>query len=319
MDDFTAPKVVPVTERERATTSAQPSPNVTATRRYDPGSRITWLEFYARPDDETRAALKANGWRWSGYRKEWYNNRRWPTLPPRVTTEEGGECDYSAERADRLTERAEKHATAASAAYQRSHEAVAMIPLGQPVLVGHHSERGHRAALDRSHRAMSKSVEESKTADRLQRAAESSRSHQAHTETPEAMQRRCDRLSADLRKMQRAHAEHMARLRQRGETPTAQDDEYAGRIGAVAGEVADLQQRIAEAGGVAADRLQAQAGDIVTIHGFTGRVVRVNPKTYTVQLSQDGWTLKLDRTWLQAIVLRAKPNPAQDPAQEPAS
>ena len=45
-------------------------------------------------------------------------------------------------------------------AFERSEKAVAGIPMGQPILVGHHSERTHRSAIDKSLAAMGKSVEE---------------------------------------------------------------------------------------------------------------------------------------------------------------
>jgi hypothetical protein len=75
-------------------------------------------------------------------------------------------------RRERLERKLEKRqdwaggATAKSnAAYERSHALTAGIPFGQPVLVGHHSERSHRNALDKSWNAMGKSVEMQKLAE----------------------------------------------------------------------------------------------------------------------------------------------------------
>lgn len=81
---------------------------------------------------------------------------------------------YSITRCDgtnhqtRAAARAQKYedwATAAQQrsndAFQRSEDAVAGIPFGQPILVGHHSESHHRAALKRSDAAMRKCVQES--------------------------------------------------------------------------------------------------------------------------------------------------------------
>lgn len=53
-----------------------------------------------------------------------------------------------------------------------AHAAVAGIPFGQPVLVGHHSERHHRAALDRCDGAMRRGVEESELAKHHAQAAD---------------------------------------------------------------------------------------------------------------------------------------------------
>ena len=63
-------------------------------------------------------------------------------------------------KAERYEEWADKANERSNAAFQRSENAVANIPFGQPILVGHHSERAHRAAIKKSWAAMDKSVEE---------------------------------------------------------------------------------------------------------------------------------------------------------------
>ena len=61
---------------------------------------------------------------------------------------------------------------ASEAHYNRSHAAIAGIEPGQPILVGHHSERRHRKALDRSWAAMGASVEASERAQHHARKAD---------------------------------------------------------------------------------------------------------------------------------------------------
>lgn len=63
------------------------------------------------------------------------------------------------DRKDRYLERADKAESDSQAAFKRSHDATSGIPFGQPILVGHHSEGRHRAALKRSDNAMRKSIE----------------------------------------------------------------------------------------------------------------------------------------------------------------
>src|SRR4051794_4138295 len=53
-------------------------------------------------------------------------------------------------RAERLRGWADGRDAKADAAYEASRAATEHIPFGQPILIGHHSERGHRADLDRS-------------------------------------------------------------------------------------------------------------------------------------------------------------------------
>ncbi len=67
-------------------------------------------------------------------------------------------------KAQRLREWAETRETKAEAASQTSHDAVAGIPLGQPIIVGHHSQRRHERAIERSDNAMSKAVENNRKA-----------------------------------------------------------------------------------------------------------------------------------------------------------
>ena len=49
--------------------------------------------------------------------------------------------------------------------YRASKEGSDLIPFGQPILVGHHSEGRHRALIDRNHKRMGKCVEYSQKAE----------------------------------------------------------------------------------------------------------------------------------------------------------
>lgn len=84
-------------------------------------------------------------------------------------------------RAERLREWADKRTQKSAAAFQTAHTIAHAIPFGQPILVGHHSERHARRDQDRIHGAMSAGVEherkaESMThkADELERQADAS-------------------------------------------------------------------------------------------------------------------------------------------------
>jgi hypothetical protein len=75
-------------------------------------------------------------------------------------------------RRERLEKKLEKRQTwsdgatqKADAAFQRSHDLVKHIPMGQPILVGHHSERRHRNTLDKSWNALGRAVEQTKLAE----------------------------------------------------------------------------------------------------------------------------------------------------------
>jgi uncharacterized protein DUF3560 len=73
------------------------------------------------------------------------------------------------ERAKARAERYQQWANAAEAKsnqyYKASHEGSDFLALGEPIKVGHHSERRHRALIDRNWDRMGKSVEMSKKAE----------------------------------------------------------------------------------------------------------------------------------------------------------
>lgn len=75
-------------------------------------------------------------------------------------------------KAERYGEWADKARQRSDEAFERSEKAVAGIPFGQPILVGHHSEGMHRAAIKKSWAAMDKSVEEMHKAEAHESKAE---------------------------------------------------------------------------------------------------------------------------------------------------
>jgi hypothetical protein len=62
-------------------------------------------------------------------------------------------------KAERYREWADKREAKAEQAFEASRAATEHIPPGQPILVGHYSQRGHEAALRRSDNAMRRSIE----------------------------------------------------------------------------------------------------------------------------------------------------------------
>jgi Domain of unknown function (DUF3560) len=62
-------------------------------------------------------------------------------------------------KAEKRREWAQKREADAQARFAAASKAVEHIPLGQPILIGHHSEKRHRADLNRCHNNMSKGCE----------------------------------------------------------------------------------------------------------------------------------------------------------------
>jgi len=113
-----------------------------------------------------------------------------------------GREDYQERREDRI-ERFEARAAAAEAESAAAHKSARAImehiPPGQPILVGHHSERHHRRDLDKIDRNMRKSVEAGEKAAHYARRADAAASnHAISSDDPEAM----DKLEAKLAALQ---------------------------------------------------------------------------------------------------------------------
>lgn len=100
-------------------------------------------------------------------------------------------------RRARLEAAADRAEGRAEAAYNRADlsEEASGIPLGQPILVGHHSERRHRRAIERAHKAMDNCMAEGKRAADLRAKAASVGSGGISSDDPEALQKLKEKLS----------------------------------------------------------------------------------------------------------------------------
>jgi hypothetical protein len=78
-------------------------------------------------------------------------------------------------RADRMEDRAMNAKDEAQSHFKASNDIVSMIPMGQPILVGHHSEKRHRRALERSDNHMRNGCNALEKAEHYKRRAEAAR------------------------------------------------------------------------------------------------------------------------------------------------
>lgn len=103
------------------------------------------------------------------------------------------------ERLERAAARAKRRS---DAAYNTSRAILDPIPLGQPILVGHHSEKRHRRALERADNAMRRALEESKRAHELEARAAAVGTAGISSDDPEAL----DKIKARIVELQEKHA-----------------------------------------------------------------------------------------------------------------
>jgi Domain of unknown function (DUF3560) len=154
--------------------------------------------------------------------------------------------DFESERAAkaaRFRQLAEKHENIATGRHFAARERLEMIPLGQPILVGHHSEKRHRKDLTRIDEHFAKAKEHHDKADYFRRRAAAAESNVViFSDDPDATEKLVDKIER-LKKRQgvmkranqlirKADREGLADLGFSEETITKLfSQDYAGRVG----------------------------------------------------------------------------------------
>lgn len=185
---------------------------------YDPNDNK--LRIYSgRVPEEMYNALKEAGWQ-RAYQQGCFFAVWTPNREDVVLALCGEITDEDATPEERTEARAERFATYADNAARRSKEAKAQsdryvqhIPFGQPILVGHHSEKAHRNALDKSWKAMGRSVEEYDRSQYWQRRAEAALQHREYRERPDVILRRIKKLETERRKFERERHTDVTQMR----------------------------------------------------------------------------------------------------------
>lgn len=104
--------------------------------------------------------------------------------------------DRKEARVERLEARAAAASAESTAAYRRASEISDRIPMGQPILVGHHSERHARADQRRIERNMDKCVESGKKAEYYARRAQAAaNNHAISSDNPDALEQLEEKLA----------------------------------------------------------------------------------------------------------------------------
>ena len=102
-----------------------------------------------------------------------------------------------AARIQRLIERANKKEAESNFRFEKAHNMASVIPFGQPILVGHHSERRDRKYRNKIHNNMDKGVELSREAERLRERARAAENNNAiFSDDPEAITKLREKLES---------------------------------------------------------------------------------------------------------------------------
>ena len=187
------------------------------TATYSPEDNKIRIYASSRLDAETYAQVKEAGFKWAP-KQELFVAPRWTPQREDLAIELAGEieaeemtlAERAAMKAERLEGLADKRHAQANAFARRADELSQAFYMGQPILVGHHSERGARKTQERMHSAMTAAVKAEKAAGYWLGRASSAEHYASRKSDPRVRANRIKMLLAELRDLQRginrAHA-----------------------------------------------------------------------------------------------------------------
>lgn len=181
---------------------------------YSPEDNKLRLYTSTRLDSSTYDRVKAAGFKWAP-RQELFVAPMWTParedllleLCGEIGDEDTGLVDRAEERADRFGGYSEKRASDAVAARNAVSAISDGIPLAQPILVGHHSERRARKDADKIENGMRRAVQMWETSEYWKQRAAAALHNAKYKELPAVRHRRIKGLEADKRKQERSKQE----------------------------------------------------------------------------------------------------------------
>jgi hypothetical protein len=184
-----------------------------------------------------------------------------------------------------------------------AHQILDIIPPGQPILVGHHSEGRHRRDLARVDRYFEKAREEDEAAAYHEQRVKASASFERRTFNMATTLRRIQSLEADFRRYQRELDQQELRKKyDRSVRISRKSLEYCEKQMDEVQEQLDYWKKV-----VAEHEDQGlkvwgpddfKAGERILAHGRPAVIVKVNPKTLRV---------KFDLEWMNALDITKVP------------
>lgn len=177
------------------------------TATYSPEDNKLRLYASQRLDAETYARVKAAGFGWAP-KQELFVAPMWTPERAALCEELAGEIGdedtslvaRAEERAGRFDEYSDKRAQDSARATEAVRQLADGTPFGQPILVGHHSERHARKDAERIENGMRKAVKMWKTSEYWTSRAAGALQHAKYKERPDVRARRIKKLEADERK-----------------------------------------------------------------------------------------------------------------------
>lgn len=182
--------------------------DLTAT--YSPEDNKLRLYASSKLDSETYARVKAAGFKWAPKQGLFVAPMWTPArhdllveLCGDVGDEDTSLVDRAEQRAERFEDRSGNHAAEAERARSAAKAIAEHIPFGQPILVGHHSERRARKDAERIQNGFRKAVNMWESSQYWRDRAAGALAHAKYKERPDVRARRIKTIEADRRKQQR--------------------------------------------------------------------------------------------------------------------
>lgn len=190
------------------------------TATYSPDDNKLRLYASARLDRETFERVKAAGFKWAP-RQELFVAPMWTPgredllieLAGEVGDEDTSLVERAEERADRFSDYSDSRTKDAEQARRAVAQIADAIPFGQPILVGHHSERHARKDAERIENGMRRAVQMWDTAQYWKSRAAGALRAAKYKERTDVRARRIKTIEADKRKALRAIEEAQAFLK----------------------------------------------------------------------------------------------------------
>lgn len=251
---------------------------ITAT--YSPEDNKLRLSASSRLDKELYDRVRAAGFRWAP-KQDVFVAPMWTPEREDLALELAGEVededtslvDRAEERAERFEGYGEKRSADASRARAHVDSIADGIPFGQPILVGHHSEKHARRDAEKIRAGMERAVKMWQTSQYWERRAAGAIHHAKYKERPDVRARRIKGLESD----QRRNAKYT------GERAQRWADHYANRL-------AYERAMLAADGGTVADRTKPEKGGAcrcwASPRGGWSYIQKANKVTVTVL---DNW------------------------------
>lgn len=177
---------------------------------YSPDDNKLRLYSLSRLPTDVYERLKHAGFRWAPKQQLFVAPMWTPAredllmgLCGEIDDEDTSLIDRATERAERFEVYSEKRAEDAEAARAAVAAIAEAIPFGQPILVGHHSEKHARRDVERIGTGMQRAVKMWGTSHYWTRRAQAAIQHAKYKERPDVRQRRIRGLEADQRKQER--------------------------------------------------------------------------------------------------------------------